>query len=259
MDIVAYGEYYNLAMQGITDMLMEEENPLAAFKKDKYPAAFQDYVHKYAEVLDAIEKVYQEEENPQQWLEKLSDRLVNEAKGQLDLIPKKSKRTDQLINYNMILAIYVFPAILECKGQSAEPLSDLIVEKWNKEFKTSVGSATYEKIEAGFHRKLCYITTAVCESLGKEDNCYELELLRDYRDSYLLSSGEGKALVDEYYDIAPTIVNRISRSEHADEVYEEIWKNYLSPCVQLIESGQKEDCREKYMNMVYELKGRYMA
>ena len=159
----------------------------------------------------------------------------------------------------MILAVYVFPAILEQKGQSAEPFTDLLVEKWNTAFKTSVGKANYEKIESGFHRKLCYITTAVCESQGKADDCYELELLRDYRDQYLLSTPEGEALVEEYYNIAPTIVSRIARSKAPRQVYEEIWQNYLSPCVRLIEEGQREACRERYMAMVYDLKGRYMA
>ena len=39
----------------------------------------------------------------------------------------------------------------------------------------------------------------------------------------------------------------------------EIWKNYLAPCVGLIEAGRPEACQEQYMAMVYELKGRYMA
>lgn len=259
MDIVAYGEYYNKAMQGIVDMLLDIGNPMASFKRNAYPDAFQVYVHKYADVVDAIEKVYQEEENPQQWLEKLASRLVDTVERELNDIPKKNKRSDQLINYNMSMAIYVLPSILEYKGQSVEPLTDLLVEKWNVTFKTSIGKATYDKIEKGFHRKLCYITTAACESQGKEDNCYELELLRAYRDEYLLSTEEGQAIVKEYYNIAPTIVNRIGRSKNSNEIYEEIWKTYLSPCVRLIEAGEQEACKEQYMDMVYELKGRYMA
>lgn len=260
MDIVAYGEYYNIAMQGIEDMLFEAENPLASFKKSLYPEAFQTYLRRYINVIDAIEQVYLKSETPdEEWLDKLADRLIEQASVQLERIPKKGKRNEQLINYNMILAVYTFPAILEQKGQSAEPLTDRIVEKWNTAFQTTVGKANYEKIEAGFHRKLCYITTAVCESQGKADNCYELELLRNYRDQYLLSTPEGEALVEEYYNIAPTIVSRIGRLEAPAQVYEEIWQKYLSPCVKLIEAGKEEACRERYMAMVYELKGRYMA
>lgn len=260
MDIVAYGEYYNKAMQGLEDMLFQAGNPLSSFKKSLYPEAFQAYLRKYIEVIDAIEKVYVKEDGvDEEWLHKLADHLVDQAAAELERIPKKGKRSEQLTDYNMTLAVYTFPAILEKKGQSAEPLTNLIVEKWNTAFKTSIGCASYEKIETGFHRKLCYITTAVCESQGKADNCYELELLRDYRDQYLLSTPEGAALVKEYYNIAPTIVSRIARSEASEQVYEEIWQNYLAPCVHLIEAGKKEDCREQYMAMVYELKGRYMA
>ncbi len=259
MDIVAYGETYNRAMQGIEDMLLKEENPMASFKKSVYPGAFQTYVSRHLETLRAIEAIYQEEKEPEVFIDKLSDRLVSAAQAELDGIAKKGKRNEQQINYNMLLAVFVFPAMLEQKGDASEPLTDAIIEKWNATFKTSVGKADYAQIEAGFHRKFCYITTAVCESQGKPDNCYELELLRDYRDQYLLSTEEGEALVKEYYNIAPTIVTRIGRQENSHEIYCGIWENYLSECIHLIEEGKKEDCCKKYMDMVCELKGRYMA
>lgn len=262
MDITAYGEYYNKGMQGLEDMLLQAGNPLDSFKRNLYPEAFQAYLRKYIDVIDAVEQVYvggEGEGYDEEWLDKLADYLVKQADESLQAIPKKGKRNEQLINYNMTLAVYTLPAILEQKGQSAEPLTDRIVEKWNAHFKTSIGKSSYEKIEEGFHRKFCYITTAVCESQGKADDCYELELLRGYRDHYLLSTPEGAALVKEYYNIAPTIVSRIARSENPGQVYENIWQNYLVPCVNLIEAGKPQECQEQYMAMVYELKGRYMA
>lgn len=260
MDVVAFGEYYNKAMRGLEDMVLEADNPLSSFKKTLYPDAFQAYLRKHIDVMDAIEEVYQDEEHGgEEWLTRLADHLVNAAEQELERIPKKGKRSEQLVNYNMTLAVYTFPALLEKKQSFAEPLTDLIVEKWNSTFKASIGKASYEKIESGFHKKYCYITTAVCESQGKADDCYELELLRSYRDQYLLSTPEGTALVKEYYNIAPTIVNRIGRSGEADKVYTEIWDNYLVPCVRLIEQGEHEACKRQYMDMVYELKGRYMA
>ncbi len=259
MDLVAYGESYNQAMQGIEDMLLKEGNPLSTFKKNVYPEAFQAYLRKNLDTLNAIEAVYQQEENPTAWLTKLADHLVDAARAELDSIPKKSKKNEQQINFNMTLAVYVFPAILEQKNPSAEPLTDLLIEKWNEAFKTSVGKASYEKIEAGFHRKFCYITTAACESLGKPDDCYELELLRSYRDDYLLQSEEGAAMVKDYYNIAPTIVNRIGRQADAHAVYGEIWNTYLSDCIQKIEQGEEEACKERYIEMVDDLKKRYLS
>ena len=259
MDIVTYGETYNRAMQGIEDMLLREENPMKYFKKNVYPEAFQAYLRRHMETLNAIEAVYQQEEHPEEWAEKLANHLVEAAQAELEAITKKGKRSEQQINYNMILAVFVFPAFLEQKGDCAEPVTDVIVKKWNKAFRTSVGKADYAKIESGFHKKYCYITTAVCESQGKPDDCYELELLRSYRDGYLLATDEGKELVKEYYNIAPTIVNRIGRQENPEAIYEEIWDSWLLDCVHLIEQGENEACQEKYMDMVYKLKERYMA
>ena len=92
----------------------------------------------------------------------------------------------------------------------------------------------------------CYITTAVCESLNKPDDCYELTTLRKYRDEYLLSTESGREIVEEYYNIAPTIVKRIGRQDDAGEIYRGIWDEYLSPCIHLIEKGRKEECKDRY-------------
>lgn len=104
-----------------------------------------------------------------------------------------------------------------------------------------------------------YITTAACESQGKADDCYELELLRSYRDEYLMNTEDGEALVKEYYNIAPTIVNRIGRQENKAEIYAGIWDTYLTDCIHLIEEKENEACQKRYMDMVYDLKQKYMA
>ena len=72
----------------------------------------------------------------------------------------------------------------------------------------------------------CYITTAVCKSLNKPDDCYELNLLREYRDQYLMGTKDGE-ICKEYYNIAPTIVKRIDRSPDASEIYADIWEKYF--------------------------------
>lgn len=105
---------------------------------------------------------------------------------------------------------------------------------------------------------MCYITTAVCESLGKPDDCYELELLRDYRDDYLLGKGAGTDIVQQYYNVAPTIVKRINKQQDAKAIYEGIWSEYLIPCIQLIEKEQLDDCKEVYSSMVYNLQKKYL-
>ena len=259
MDAAAYEESRNQALEGLKDMLFGVENPMAQFKRASYPDLFQSYYQKHEPAIGAMENVYQSGEDQEAWCQELAGRLADLAEGPLQAIEKKSRREDQQLNFNMVLATYLFPAILEYRGRCSKPVTDAMAGEWNKRFKANVGTATYEKIEEGFHRKFCYITTAVCQSLGKEDDCYELELLRRYRDTYLMATREGKALVEEYYDIAPTIVTRINRQEDSSCIYRDIWNLYLEPCIRYIEKQQLKDCQRCYMDMVLELKGRYIA
>ena len=46
MDLVAYGEAHNKAMQGIEYMLFQVKNPMGHFKKSTYPEQFEDYYRK---------------------------------------------------------------------------------------------------------------------------------------------------------------------------------------------------------------------
>ena len=69
-----------------------------------------------------------------------------------------------------------------------------------------IGHSDAASIENGLKRSFCYITTAVCKSLNKPDDCYELNLLREYRDQYLDGDKGWRDSCKEYYNIAPTIV-----------------------------------------------------
>ena len=45
--------------------------------------------------------------------------------------------------------------------------------------------------------------------------------------------------------------------EDSEEIYQDIWKKYLSPCISMIEAGKKEDCKELYIEMVEKLREEY--
>jgi hypothetical protein len=55
----------------------------------------------------------------------------------------------------------------------------------------------------------CFITTACCETLGLDDDCFELAVLRRYRDQVLAKRPGGKADIARYYELAPLILTRI--------------------------------------------------
>ena len=63
--------------------------------------------------------------------------------------------------------------------------------------------------------------------------------------------------MQEYYDIAPTIVKHINRDKKCKEIYASIWEEYLAPCLHLIEEDRKEDCQELYTRMVRNLEKEY--
>ena len=103
----------------------------------------------------------------------------------------------------------------------------------------------------------CFITTAVCNSLGKNDNCEELELLRHFRDQFILTMPNGKAEIDYYYLISPNIVNRIMNHQDSHDLFKQIHLEYIEPAIQLIKDNQKHDAYLLYKHMVSTLTTKY--
>ena len=52
----------------------------------------------------------------------------------------------------------------------------------------------------------CFLTSACVEAKGLPDDCRELTVLRNFRDTYLKASADGQRDVCEYYHVAPMIV-----------------------------------------------------
>ena len=55
----------------------------------------------------------------------------------------------------------------------------------------------------------CFITTACCEMLGLDDDCFELRALRRYRDQVLAALPGGDIEIARYYALAPLILARL--------------------------------------------------
>lgn len=103
----------------------------------------------------------------------------------------------------------------------------------------------------------CYITTAVCQTLGRPDDCYELKVFREYRDNWLIKQPDGKNIIREYYSIAPRIVQTIDELKEAPDIYKEIWSSYLKKCLTMIEEHRLSDCKKLYTDMVNDLRLKY--
>ena len=99
----------------------------------------------------------------------------------------------------------------------------------------------------------CFLTSACVEYLGKEDDCKELTMLRAFRDNYLKKQEGGEELIKEYYQVAPTIVEKINSSLEKEKYYEYIYSN-ITTCLKLIEENDNEGTLKIYKEMVLYLR-----
>lgn len=102
----------------------------------------------------------------------------------------------------------------------------------------------------------CFITTATCEFFGKKDDCEELTVFRNFRDTWLKETNP--EIIEEYYQIAPGIVKEINTDNDAEEIYKSIWFSYLQPTYKLILAGDNEGAMNLYSDMVNSLKSNYL-
>lgn len=229
------------------------------FNRDRYKKDFESHYNKYKDFFINVNESLREEEEKDSVIAEIAGIIPKYVKEKLQKISQKRKRELLVVDYNMALVTYVLPVMNYSDGEYGKPISEKVVELWNNDISTTaIKNATYESITEGFKQRLCYITTAVCESLGKPDDCYELELLRNYRDKYLIEENAGRDIVQQYYNIAPTIVKRIDKRDDAKEIYNRIWTDYLTPCIHLIEENEKEACKEVYSDMVSSLQKKYI-
>lgn len=240
--------------------LFDQISPLAkSFSKKTYDAKFEEMYKEFEPLMNEILAECEKSQNQSVVIEETARVLPDRIHAILNRENSMRKKEMVLLDYNLGMAAFVIPMFRYKKCETSEQIVDRMVELWNDNGTSmDIAKSTFEEIQAGFKSRMCYITTAVCKSLGKTDECYELKLMRDYRDEYLVCQKGGEAIIREYYDIAPTIVKRIDRMNNAGEVYLEIWERYLYPCVSLLEAGKKEECREVYTNMVHSLQKKYM-
>lgn len=237
-------------------MLKDARDEVNGFNRKSYSGRFDDLYEKHVTTLEAIEKCY--EGDGEEAFADFAETLATYAYERIMELPKR-KREIAITDYNLAMVTFFLPMVEMRREHFMSLFSNQCIEQWNKTFpRNKIQGASKGEIEGGFKNNLCYITTAVCENFHKQDDCYELELLRTYRDEYLINETiDGKAIVKKYYDIAPTIVNRINRCADSSKIYEEIWKMYLEPCIRFIEDGDREKSKELYISMVEELSNEF--
>lgn len=102
----------------------------------------------------------------------------------------------------------------------------------------------------------CFLTSACTEYLGKPDDCEELTKLRAFRDNYMKRTEYGKNLVDEYYQIAPKIVDKINVSPNKEVYFKDIYQTILL-CLEQIDISNNDKVLDLYKQMVDKYKKQF--
>lgn len=97
----------------------------------------------------------------------------------------------------------------------------------------------------------CFLTTCCCEFKGLPDDCKELTKLREFRDTSLLQSETGRALIQHYYRIAPAIVEKIEMHPEKIEILGWMFET-IHNIITTIESGETSKAIGEYVSFVYE-------
>lgn len=159
----------------------------------------------------------------------------------VELLPTKEE-IEQGIEEARIKKEKLYNTIKEWEGKAEEIAGDIIK---NHEKVTNNNSG-------------CFITTATLITVGGCDDGYELTMFRRFRDTYLINQPNGNKLVKLYYNIAPTIVEKIDAHNDKCKIYNHIWNSYLSKCLICIQNQDYKKCADIYIDMVKQLSKHFL-
>jgi hypothetical protein len=121
---------------------------------------------------------------------------------------------------------------------------------WASERKTALAAlAAEQKCEPP---EGCFITTACCEALGLADDCFELRMLRRYRDEVLAARPGGASDIAAYYVLAPLILARLPRETRGKRL-RSIYARYVLPSALAASLGLDRLAYRLYRRMIDEL------
>lgn len=104
----------------------------------------------------------------------------------------------------------------------------------------------------------CFLTTAICHIFGYEDDCYGLNVMRDFRDTILIADRKYYPLLAEYEVVGPIISEKMYNDPYRDEVAGYYYENYIYDIlVNLTNTRDYEEAVNKYVEMVNDMKRMY--
>lgn len=157
------------------------------------------------------------------------------------------------------------------KHQSMQPKGGRGTGGWSRKAPKNDGnlytssSKVRKRDFLGNHRggakpSVCFITTACARSRGLADDCYELELLRMFRENYVAARPDGEEVLTEYRVKAPLLVAAIDALEPlvARATWDYIYEDGVAPACCLILSGHWDAAFDLYREVCRVLEGHFL-
>ena len=123
-------------------------------------------------------------------------------------------------------------------------------------------SAEYERrtreIDQENSKSSCFISTAALTAAGYTHDAPQLNVLRKFRDNYIKRLPDGHNVIAEYYNIAPLIIEEIMKEGEPNEIFKNLYYNFVEPCYVLIINKQYSDAYELYCNNIKTLIEKYI-
>lgn len=143
-------------------------------------------------------------------------------------------------------------------------------KKWDRHLATDTACSSYTKAYNRSNSTInnaidfsnsktsssCYITTLLCGILKLSDSNHYINTLRNFRNNYLKNSEYNNLLV-EYDVVGPIICKHLENDKQNRLVAAQLFYNYISPIVSLIDDKMYKDAIVRYIMMVERLKNLY--
>ena len=247
----------------LLDCVRDYSNAFKQFNRKLYESFYENYKEDVGPVFEAMDRyVCAQPGQRQALLSHFAEEFFVQWEAFHRNHPKaktKAARDRLAFSDKLTLAWFTVPAIRGMGLSISEEFPMLLRDQFNEKYPDNrFELGTYEEIQSGFRKHgFCFVTTAVCEAEGKPDDCQELTAFRAFRDGWLAQSEEGRALIREYYDIAPAIVAAMRYGDNESQVCARIRRDWLNPCFRALQTGQNAACQKIYTDMILTLRDKY--
>lgn len=103
----------------------------------------------------------------------------------------------------------------------------------------------------------CYLTTIIHNILDMPDNGYALNVLRNFRDEYMLNHPETYIMLVEYDIIGPKIAKALQNDPLNKIIAKTFYETHIKPITNLVNMKEYDIAIIKYQDMTNKLKNYY--